>query len=100
MAPMFVFYQQAAPLSLLKQPHTGWCGAVRSIDILYGVDGAVTPLSLAALASSPQGEPWYGALTGGDTELSADDSWRTVHEMGSSTLLAAFFAYFLGGARK
>ena len=45
-----------------KQPHTGWCGAVRSIDILYGVDGAVTPLSLAALDSSPQGEPWNGAL--------------------------------------
>ena len=65
-----------------------------------GCHGDFKILRLAALDSSPQGEPWMRRFAG---ERYRAVSWRisgTRCEKGSSTLLGAFFAYFLGEARK
>ena len=66
-----VFVQQAAPLYFLTCPMTHVMGPSDAVSIFCTVTMVrISPLSLAALDSSPRGEPWNGALQG------AIPSWR------------------------
>ena len=98
-----VFVLKAAPLWLLKYPHAGWRGDVRSIDILLVDDGLGIPSQSRFARQLPQGGALERRSTGGLVRRSDGERYRavscrlhkSVHELGPGTARAASLLTFL-----